>query len=67
MTLSDADRELLEALVGWYEIALRPWRIRDDVWDALVAADMVARAPERHVYPLPRGIHFVHRSVARRP
>ena len=65
--ISDADRDLLDALVGWYEMigGSRPWKAGDDVWESLIDDDMVARAPEDHVYPLPRGIHFIHRSRAR--
>jgi len=66
--ISVPDRELLEALVGWYETirGSHPWKIVESAaWGDLIAADMVARAPEDHVYPLPRGIEFIHRSRAR--
>ena len=70
MSLTNADRELLDALVGWYETigSSRPWRIREsDAWNQLLEADLVARAPDEHVYPLPRGITLIHRSRARPP
>jgi len=68
MNMSNADRDLLDALVGWYEtiLCLRPWRMREpDAWTSLLESELVARAPDGHVYPLPRGINFIHRSRAR--
>lgn len=65
--ISDVDRDLLDALVGWYETigGSRPWKAREDVWESLIDDEFVARAPEGHVYPLPNGITFIHRSRAR--
>ncbi len=65
--MNECDRGLLDALVGWWDIFARPWKMRDPLsWAWLVEQGYVAYAPENRIYPLPRGINFIHRSNARR-
>jgi hypothetical protein len=64
--MSAADRGLLDALVGWWDLVARSWPMHDAAcWQWLVDEGYVAFAPENRIYPLPRGISFIHRSNAR--
>jgi hypothetical protein len=65
--LPKEDRELLYELVEWYGYTSRPWKMGDlRAWRILVERDLVAYAPEGHVYPLERAIAWVTRSIGHR-
>lgn len=66
--MSPEDYGLLDELVDWWDLFARPYKMNEErAYEDLVASGHVAYAPEGHVYPLPRGVNFMHRSRPRRP